>query len=319
MRSGHFWFFSNVNPTLYFSGFDGETKKEMFEQLPPGLYPESIYIDPSEDFKKVLQLMNETGLTFPVAVKPDVGTKGLLFRKIENEIQLEAYHALLPFNYVIQEMITMPLELSIFYVRFPGKEKGEITGLIAKEYLHVTGDGISSLKQLIDSHPKAFMIAREQKQKHEKNLDTVISAGSFYYLNELGNHNRGAKFINLHNEIDEALSGEMDKINLFSKQFYYGRYDIKTLSLDHLKQGEYISILEYNGVGSEPNHIYDCGLSYSQAIKIIAKHWKYMYKIGHINFKNGIGYLPLLKGLKMLKASKKHIKLMKQLDLQCKI
>ena len=51
--------------------------------------------------------MKNAGLKFPVAAKPDVGTKGLLFRKIENEEQLKAYHSLLPFTYVIQEMITL--------------------------------------------------------------------------------------------------------------------------------------------------------------------------------------------------------------------
>ena len=39
------------------------------------------------------------------------------------------------------------------------------------------------------------------------------------YLNELGNHNRGARFINLKNEIDEQLLSTINKINLYSKQF----------------------------------------------------------------------------------------------------
>ncbi|MBV9961698.1 MAG: hypothetical protein JO072_05570 [Parafilimonas sp.] len=263
--------------------------------------------------------MCNAGLKFPVAVKPDVGTKGLLFRKILTEDQLKDYHSLLPFTYVIQEMITLPLELSIFYVRYPDEEKGMITGLIAKEYLYVKGDGISTLKQLIEKHPKAFMIANEQKQKHIERLNEVITENEIYYLNELGNHNRGAKFINLKNEIDEQLQCVVDKINKYSKHFYYGRYDIKTTSLEDLKQGKNISILEFNGVGSEPNHIYDIGLTYIQAINILATHWKYMYEIGRINYKKGIAYIPFWKGLKMLKKSNKNTKLMKQLDLKCKI
>ena len=95
----------------------------------------------------------------------------------------------------------------------------------------------------------------------------------------------------------------MDKINLYSKHFYYGRYDIKTTSLEDLKQGTNISILEFNGVGTEPNHIYDIGLSYMQAINIIAQHWKYMFEIGRINYKKGIAYIPFWKGVKMLRAS----------------
>ena len=213
---------------MYFSGFEGETKSEMFEQLPPELSPISIYIKASENFEHVLCKMKDAGLRFPVAVKPDVGTKGLLFRKIEDAEQLKIYHSLLPFTYVIQEMITLPLELSIFYVRYPGEEKGIITGLISKEYLHVNGDGKSTLEQLIEKHPKAFMMAEEQKIKHKENLKDVIPVNQKYYLNELGNHNRGARFINLKNEIDEQLLRVIDEINLFSKHFYYGRYDIKT-------------------------------------------------------------------------------------------
>lgn len=304
---------------MYFSGFEGETKEEMFQQMPLQFSPITIYIQPSEKPDCVLKKMTDAGLQFPVAAKPDVGTKGLLFRRIKNKEQLATYHSLLPFAYVIQEMITLPLEMSIFYVRYPGEEKGMITGLIAKEYLHVKGDGKSTLKQLIESHPKAFMISQEQKHKHVKRLNDVIAANEILYLNELGNHNRGARFINLKNEIDEELLSMIDKINLYSKTFYYGRYDIKTSSLEDLKKGNCISILEFNGVGSEPNHIYDIGLSYTQAINIIAKHWKCMYEIGRINYKNGIAYIPFWKGVRMFRASIKNTKLMKRLDLECKI
>jgi len=304
---------------MYFSGFEGETKEEMFQQIQPEVIPSTIYIQPGENLEAVICKMKNACLHFPVAAKPDVGTKGLLFRKIENREQLAAYHAVMPITYLIQEMITWPLELSIFYVRYPGQMKGRITGLIAKEYLHVKGNGRTTLKELIESHPKAFMMAAEQKHKHAQELNIVPANGEIYYLNELGNHNRGARFINLSREIDDRLLCVMNKINLFSKDFYYGRYDIKTTSLEDMKQGKNISILEFNGVGSEPNHIYDIGLSYRQAIRIVAQHWKYMYEIGKINYQKGIRYVPFWKGVNMLRASNKHTKRMQQLDLECKI
>lgn len=304
---------------MHFSGFEGETKMEMFEQLPPQFSPATILIQPKDNIEDILQKIKAANLNFPVAVKPDVGTKGLLFRKIDNKEQLAAYHSLLPFPCVIQEMVTLPLELSIFYVRYPDTPKGTITGLISKEYLHVVGDGKSTLKQLIKNHPKSFMIADEQKHKHEKILDHVFAENEIFYLNQLGNHNRGARFINLKNEIDEQLLQVTDTINLYSKNFFYGRYDIKTTSLADLKQGRNISILEFNGVGSEPNHIYDIGLTYLQAINIVAQHWRYMYEIGRINYKKGIRYISFFRGIKMLRASLKNTKLMKQLDLQCNI
>ena len=304
---------------MYFSGFEGETKEEMFEQLPPEFCPTGIFIEPKEPFEQVLCKIKQSGLNFPLAVKPDVGTKGLLFRKIENAEQLEKYHALLPFTYLIQEFVNMPLELSIFHVRYPDEQKGMITGMIAKEYLQVKGDGRSTLRKLIEQHPKAFMMADEQKHKHKEKLNDVIPENEVYLLNELGNHNRGARFINLQDEIDDTLLQVFDDISLYTKHFYYGRYDIKTTSIADMKAGKNISILEYNGVGSEPNHIYDIGLSYMQAINIIAQHWKYMYEIGRINYKKGIQYISFWKGFRMVRESKKNVKLMKRLDLECQI
>ena len=304
---------------MYFSGFEGDSKEEMFREIQPGTVPTTVYIRPGENIETIICKMKTACLDFPVAVKPDVGTKGLLFRRIQNKEQLTAYHALMPMTYLIQEMITLPLELSIFYVRYPGEMKGIITGLIAKEYLHVKGDGRSTLKELIEKHPKAFMMAHEQKHKHAEKLDVIPAEGEIYHLNELGNHNRGATFTNLANEIDDALLCIMNRMNLYSKHFYYGRYDVKTTSIEDMKNGKNISILEFNGVGSEPNHIHDIGLSYMQAMRIIAKHWKYMYEIGRINCKNGINYISFWQGIRMLRSSLKHTKLMKQLDLQCKI
>ena len=315
--SRRFWFFSNVNPTMYFSGFEGETKQEMFSQLPQEFCPVGIYIEPGQTFEKVLCQVKQAGLKFPFAVKPDVGTKGLLFRKIENEEQLKKYHALLPFTYMVQELITLPLELSVFHVRYPDEQKGMITGMIAKEYLHVKGDGVSTLRKLIESHPKAFMIEDEQKHKHKESLDEIIPENDIYLLNELGNHNRGATFLNLQDKIDDSLLKVFDEISLYSNYFYYGRYDIKTTSIEDMKAGKNFSILEFNGVGSEPNHIYDIGLSYMQALRIIAQHWKYMYEIGRINFQKGIPYIPFWKGIRMATDSQKNVKRMKQLDLEC--
>ncbi|HYV55770.1 MAG TPA: hypothetical protein VE933_14375, partial [Chitinophagaceae bacterium] len=43
-RSRSFWFFSSSNPTITFGGFEGESKREMYEQLPPDSHPKTIYV-----------------------------------------------------------------------------------------------------------------------------------------------------------------------------------------------------------------------------------------------------------------------------------
>ncbi len=317
IRTGRFWYFSTVNPSLEFSGFEGETKKEMFDQLSKDVYPKTIYIQPQQPFEEVVQQVKNNGFEYPIAVKPDIGTKGLCFRKIENEIQLKKYHETLPVDYLIQDMIEWPLELSLFYVRYPNQQKGAITGLIAKEYMQVMGDGNSNLLSLIQAHPKAQHFEEELKLKHANNLNTIIPAGEKYYLSITGNHNRGARFINLKEEIDEQLLQVFDGISNHSKNFYYGRYDLKTTSLADLKQGKNISILEFNGVGAEPNHIYDCGMGYWQALKTIATHWNHMYRIGKLNHQKGVPYYGFIQGFKHLRKALNRYKELAVYDVEC--
>ena len=44
IKARSLWFFSSSNPTITFGGFEGESKKEMYDQLPPLSYPKTIYI-----------------------------------------------------------------------------------------------------------------------------------------------------------------------------------------------------------------------------------------------------------------------------------
>jgi hypothetical protein len=40
-------------------------------------------------------------------------------------------------------------EIGVFYVRYPNEKQGRITGIVAKEFLIVTGDGVSTIAQLL--------------------------------------------------------------------------------------------------------------------------------------------------------------------------
>lgn len=305
IKARAFWFFSNVNPTLEFSGFEGEGKKEMYDQLPSHLIPATIHVPAHSVFENVLQQVQQAHIAYPLVVKPEVGMQGILFRRLSNEQQLLAYHSAMPFDYMIQEYVDLPYEFSVFHIRYPGSTKGEITGLILKEYMMVEGDGSSTLQELIRAHPKARYRQAELHHKHYEHLQEVIPAGTKYYLNITGNHNRGARFINLHREIDEQLTTVFDQVSIAAQHFYFGRYDLKCTSLQDLRQGKNIKILEYNGTGAEPNHIYDCGMKYIPALKEIAKHWEHMYRIGVINKKKGVPYWSFLRGHRYLKRAGK--------------
>ena len=78
IKSRSFWFFTASNPTLTFGGLEGESKSEMYKQLPAHLCPRSIYITPLAPFADVAQQVRMQRMDYPFIVKPDVGMKGIL-------------------------------------------------------------------------------------------------------------------------------------------------------------------------------------------------------------------------------------------------
>ena len=314
IRSGSVWFFTPSNPKLTFGGMEGEPKQEMHDLLPLEFSPATFNVLPASDFEIVKKKLLEYKINFPLIVKPEVGGQGILFRKIDTEEQLKNYHSKVPVEYIVQEMITYPMEVSVFYYRMPDQSKGTVTGFLHKIPLHIIGDGEQTIQQLIKQHPKANTREAELEVKHGANFTAILKPGEKYMLSYAANHNRGAQFINLQNEIDERLVRIFDKISIKLNDFFYGRYDILCASIEDLKQEKNFSILEYNGCGAEPNHFYDTGYTLMGAYKEILMHWKVLYKISRYNYKQGIKYWPMIKGLKFLTVTKKHYRIMKEAD-----
>jgi hypothetical protein len=316
LRSRSFWFFSSSNPTITFGGFEGEGKKEMYDQLPLHTFPKTIYINPAQPYAEAKAAILAAGFQYPFVVKPENGMMGLLFRIIENEAALERYHRICPVEYIVQHFSDYPVELSIFYYRYPGQASGTVSGFIMKEYMQVKGDGHTALEELIIAHPKAKDKMEEMTAKHGANFNTVLKKGEAYFLSFAGNHNRGARFLNLHQQIDESLVRFCDALSNENNKFYYGRFDVKCASIEELKQQKNYIILEFNGAGAEPNHIYDCGMTLRQAHKEIMKHWRVLFEISRHNHRAGHRYWPTWKGWHYLRNAKKQMKLLKQKDLE---
>lgn len=314
LRSGSFWFFTPSNPTLTFGGFEGESKKEMYDQLPPGSYPYSMYLSHLLPFEDVLEVFEKSNLKYPFAAKPNVGMMGFLFRAIRNEEEFRAYHEKMPADYIIQELVTYPIEVSVFYYRYPNSRKGNITGFLKKESMHVTGNGSSTLLQLIENYPRAKFRLEEMKAKHVNYLQNIIADGKIYPLSYALNLSRGGRMISLAHEIDDQLLNVFDELSLYTGNFYYGRYDIKCQSVEDLKNGRNYSILEYNGSGAEPHHVYGNNNTLLQAYRILLKHWQVLFEISRQNRARGIEYWSFFRGYRFLKEAKKYFKMLKELD-----
>lgn len=314
LRSRAVWFFTPSNPKITFGGLDGEPKKEMYALLPNHLYPTTFNVIPGQPFEVVTESLAKSGIRYPLIVKPEVACQGILFRKIDTPAELENYHNQLPVEYMVQELVDFPMEVSVFYIRQPDEKSGTVTGFLHKIPLQVTGNGTATLQQLIFSHPKARKRLDELFNKHRGQLNRVIPAGEKFMLSYAANHNRGAHFIDLKEHIDARLIAIFDEISIRINDFYYGRYDIMCTNVEDLKNGKNFTILEYNGCGAEPNHFYDTGYSLLGAYREILKHWKALYRICRYNSRQGIKPWPFKKGKKFLNDIKAHFKLIREVD-----
>lgn len=314
LKSRSLWFFSSSNPTLTFGGFEGESKMEMYEQLPAGSYPKSILISSALSFNEVEQKFYSSHFNYPFAVKPDVGMMGFLFRKIRSKEAFRKYHEQINVDYIIQDFVNYPIEVSVFYYRYPGNKKGVITGFLKKEFLEVTGDGVSSLWELIQQYPRVRFRLEEMRAKHETKLNEILAVNEIYCLSPALNLSRGGKLVSLNGEKNDKLLEVFDAISNHTKYFYYGRYDIKCASVDDLRNGKNFTILEFNGSGAEPHHIYGNGYTLMQAYRIVLHHWKTLYHISKINHQSGTRYWSFHRGWVFLKKAKQHFKLLKVAD-----
>ena len=96
-------------------------------------------------------------------------------------------------------------------------------------------------------------------------------------------------------------------IDLICKQikgFYFGRFDLRCNSIEDLKKGKNFSILELNGAGAEPAHIYDPSFSFFKAQLVLANHYRMMYLASKENNKLGAPFMTLQNYKKLKKAEK---------------
>lgn len=314
IRARSVWFFTAANPTITFGGFEGEGKREIYEQLPADSYPKTMYVQPGEQFTDLLKRLQTTDFQYPFAVKPDVGMSGVFFRKIENEAQFEEYHQKIPVEYLVQEWADYPIEVSIFYCRMPDATSGEITGITRRDLLQVKGDGRSDLHELILANAFAQPYIAELQHKFADQLTYRPMEGEVFYLFHAANRNRGAQLVDLMHEVDAELLRIFDQICDANRAFFYGRYDIKCTSLEDMKQGKNFKILEFNGAGAGPNHVYHQGLTYREAQKEILRHWKYLFDISRHNHRAGVPYWPFFKGIGFLLAARRQYNLLKKTD-----
>lgn len=293
IKAGHPCFFSAANPGIDTGGIGLESKYETILKIPEAYRPASILAKADMPFDEVSKQLKNNNITYPLIAKPDLGYRGFLVTKVHAPDELQQLLRQYPTNFVIQELIKGKEEFGVFYHRMPNEEKGTITSLTLKEFLSVTGNGKSTVEQLIVENDRAHLQLERLREKQAYLFDNIPGDGEVIPLGIIGNHSKGTRFINGAEFIDEELINTIDSISQQIDGFYFGRFDIKCSSLDDLKQGKNIHIIEVNGTCSEPTHIYDpTRISYFGALREIVRYWDLIYKISKMNRQNGASYTP---------------------------
>jgi hypothetical protein len=313
LRARSFFFFAASNPSIRNGGFIGESKKEIVSIIPPDKHPKTVFFNLPVDADTVLSELRRAALQFPLIGKPNIGGRGRGVKTLHNDNEVREYARKAPLDFHIQEFVPYKEEAGIFYYRYPDQQRGTISGIVRKEFLSVTGDGKSSTRQLLRRDKRAIMYLAGLDRIHGEGLDEVLPAGEKRVVSPYGNHARGSKFLDDSHLADEALTDVIDALCQEIPEFYFGRLDIRYESWEMLKQGKNFSIIEVNGAGSEPTHMYDPKHSLFFAWKEIVRHWIILGRISRMNHRRGHRYLSFREGVQMFRETGKYDKLLNEM------
>lgn len=300
LRARRLFFFTNVNPVIETGGAWGESKMNILERIPSAYVPATIFVAKGTALATVLEKIGQAGLQFPVIAKPNVGERGFLVAKIRDEASLQAYIGRNAGDFLVQEFVGLPLELAVMYHRYPGERRGKITSICIKETLKVSGDGRSSIRQLMQGKARARLQLHRFEKEFPDLLNKIPAPGETIELEPIGNHCRGTMFLNGNGQIDPQLTAVFDEVMAQMDGIHYGRFDLKCSSIDDIRQGKGFQVMEFNGIGAEPAHIYDPSYPLLDKHLDIYRHWQTIYRISTLQARQGFKSMGFVEGLKNL-------------------
>lgn len=284
--------FTAANPAIPAGGFVGESKMDILRGLATAgefvaraeLIP--AVLDDASRLSLAREFMAEHRLNFPVALKPNQGQRGAGVAIVRDGRELMAYLRDAPGDTIIQEYAS-GAEFGVFYYRMPGAARGRIFSITEKRFPAVTGDGAQTLEELILNDERAVCLARRYGEQLRGRLADVPRVGEQVQLVELGTHCRGAIFLDGEWVRTPALEAAFDRISGGYEGFYFGRYDVRTPSVEDFRAGRNFKVVELNGVTSEATNIYDPKNGLFAAYRILRAQWRLAFEIGARNVARG--------------------------------
>jgi membrane protein DedA with SNARE-associated domain len=284
--------FTAANPGIEAGGFINESKAAILSGLasagdavaPWRLLPASH--DVTLRCESVRRFAADHALSFPIVLKPDAGQRGSGVLVARDWTAIDSYLAAAPFDVIAQAYVSGE-EYGVFYVRRPGEERGRIFAVTEKRMPVVSGDGRRTMEELILADPRTVPMATVYFEKQQARLDEVLPVGERVQLVELGTHCRGALFSDGIRLSSPELEAAIDRVSRSFPGFYFGRYDVRSASLDDFRRGVF-KVIELNGVTSEATSIYDPAHGLADAYRTLFAQWRLAFEIGADNRERGV-------------------------------
>jgi hypothetical protein len=156
-----------------------------------------------------------------------------------------------------------------------------------KHFPEVTGDGVSTVRQLILQHPRAKAFTKVYFKRNGHILNRVLANDERLKLVSLGNHVRGCACEDACHLITPAMDSMFDGIAKEIPGFFVGRFDVRFESIEKLRAGTGFAIVEYNGASGEPIHMWDPRTKMLDTYAGLFSHVRYLYAIGAENLARG--------------------------------
>lgn len=299
-----------ANPSICIGGIAGESKTDLASLLGPHArthFAPFITVAASLPLSAIQDELEAAGLDYPVVAKPDVGLNGRGVKIVRGADELAGHLAAFPreARMILQRYVAEAGEAGVFYVRRPSEETGRITSLTLKYFPRVAGDGRLTLRELILAHPQAAKRAGIYLRRNARRLAEVVPAGEERRIVSVGNHVRGAVFVDGAAYITHAMTAAFDRIAKDIDGFYFGRFDVRFADLADLARGEKFTIVEYNGASSEPTHVRDPKTPALKAWRDFMAHWRYCFEVGAEQRALGAAPVPLADVFKALRTERK--------------
>ncbi len=239
-------------------------------------FPATIFIRQGDTTTKEVLIQFGRKHGYPIVLKPDNGYVGKGIFKIDMESDIETHLSKLQVDYIAQAFVPGDIEFGLFYVR--NQDGVSIPSINQKYYPYVVGDSVSSILDLAKKDP--CYTDHWQTFLKDVDLDEVVPDGEKKILSFIGSNTLGSKFIDVSHYASDALRKRLADVFNQAPGINFSRLDVKASSVESFEAGEF-TIIEVNGVASQPTNMLDIKNTPWDIFKIQNKHALLLVKTAH--------------------------------------